>query len=93
MNCPQCHSDNVNVQVVNETNTWLVEKHHGCLWWLFIGWWWLPLKWLAQLLLFGVFAVLYWLLKSPRYKQITQHRKVSMGVCQNCGHTWVISRR
>lgn len=20
-------------------------KKHGCLWWLFIGWWWLPTKW------------------------------------------------
>lgn len=23
-------------------------KKHGCLWWLFIGWWWCPVKWLAS---------------------------------------------
>ena len=22
-------------------------KKHGCLWWLCIGWWWLPIKWIC----------------------------------------------
>lgn len=92
MRCPKCKSDNVNVQVVNETDSRIVAKHHGVVWWVFVGWWWLPIKWLFQLALFGIFAVLYWIFKSPRYKQVTRHTKVSMAVCQNCGHTWEAHR-
>lgn len=92
MRCPKCKGENVNVQVVNETDTKLVAKHHGIIWWVLVGWWWLPLKWLAQLLLFGVFAILYWLFKSPRYKAVTRHTKVSLAVCQDCGHTWEVHR-
>lgn len=27
------------------------KKKHGCLWWLFIGWWYVPLKWAVSYLL------------------------------------------
>ena len=37
LRCPQCGSTNVNVQMVTDTK--LVDKHHGCLWWVCIGWW------------------------------------------------------
>ena len=30
MRCPNCGSDNVNIQVVNEAK--LVTKHHGVIW-------------------------------------------------------------
>lgn len=92
VNCPKCKSDNVNVQVVNETDTRVVEKRHGIIWWVCIGWWWKPIKWVLQLVLFGVFAVLYWIFKSPRYKTVTRHQKESMTVCQDCGHTWEVHR-
>lgn len=23
------------------------KKKHGCLWWLLIGWWWVPVKWIC----------------------------------------------
>ena len=60
MRCPKCKSDNVNVQVVDETDTRIVAKHHGIIWWILIGWWWVPIKKLVQFVLFGIFAVLYW---------------------------------
>ena len=44
MKCPKCGSENVNVQVVSETK--LVTKHRGIIYWIFVGWWWLPIKWL-----------------------------------------------
>lgn len=44
MVCPKCGSNNVNVQMVSETQ--LKEKHRGCLWWCLIGWWWFFIKWL-----------------------------------------------
>lgn len=92
MRCPKCKSDNVNVQVVDETDTRIVAKHHGIIWWILIGWWWVPIKKLVQFVLFGIFAVLYWFFKSPKYKQVTKHQKVSLAVCQNCGHTWEVHR-
>ena len=33
MKCPVCGSENVNVQIVTETE--LKNKHHGVVWWLF----------------------------------------------------------
>ena len=39
MKCPNCGSENVNVQLVTETQ--LKDKHHGCLWWLCVSWWWI----------------------------------------------------
>lgn len=44
MKCPKCGSENVNVQVINEVT--FKDKHHGVIWWLFIGWWWIFVKWL-----------------------------------------------
>ena len=32
MKCPVCGSENVNVQIVTETE--LKNKHHGVFWWL-----------------------------------------------------------
>lgn len=88
MQCPKCGSTNVSVQVVNETTTKLVNKHHGILWWIFIGWWWLAVKWLV----FTLPALLVKMFK-PKDKKLKQkHAKVSMAVCQNCGHTWQVSR-
>lgn len=80
MTCPKCGSNNVNVQMVSETR--LVTKHHGILWWLFIGWWWLPVKWLF----FTLPALIIKLFRPKRYKTVSTHR--SMFVCQDCGNYW-----
>ena len=44
MKCPRCGSTNVIVTIVNESQ--LVKDKPGCVWWLFIGWWWIPVKWI-----------------------------------------------
>ena len=44
MKCPNCNNENVNIQVINEQK--LVTRHHGIIWWLFIGWWWIFVKWI-----------------------------------------------
>ncbi len=78
--CPRCHSTNVNVQVIN--NVQLKDKHHGCAWWLFVGWWWLPIKWLV----FTLPALIVKLIKPKKQKIVnTVH---SIAVCQSCGHQW-----
>ena len=56
MQCNKCSSNNVTIQVVNEQN--LVTKHHGIIWWLFIGWWWFFVKWIVftiPALIFSIF--------------------------------------
>lgn len=80
MVCPKCGSENVNVQVIQETQ--LVDKHHGIIWWLFIGWWWLPIKWLCltiPALIVKIFS---------HKKQKIKQKEKAVCVCQNCGHKW-----
>lgn len=82
MTCPKCGSQNVNVQIVNETQ--LKTKHKGVLYWLFVGWWWLPIKWL-----FLTIPALIVKIFKPK-KQKVKNIQHSMCVCQTCGHTWEI---
>lgn len=78
--CPKCKNKNVTFQVINESQ--LVTKHHGCLWWIIIGWWWIFVKWIfltIPALLAAIFI--------GKRKKITNTTK-KVKVCQNCGHTW-----
>lgn len=82
MVCPKCKSENVNVQVINEVE--IKKKHHGVLWWIFVGWWWLPIKWLCftlPALIFKIFG---------RKKQKVVNKQKTVCVCQNCGNRWEI---
>lgn len=83
MICSKCKSENVNIQIINEQK--LVTKHHGFLWWLCIGWWWVPIKWLCFFwiaLIFKIFGV------GGRKK--IKNKTVKKAVCQDCGHIWNI---
>lgn len=79
MKCPRCKSENVTVQMM--TSTQLKKKGYGCLWWLVIGWWWIPVKWLC----FTFFALLAAFL--PKQQKIVQ-KNTKMCICQSCGHSW-----
>ena len=82
MYCPECGSPNVNVQVVQVTQ--LVPKRRGVIWWVCVGWWWLPFKWLyltIPALIVKIFA--------PK-RQILVQTTHSVCVCQDCGHHWDI---
>ncbi len=82
MVCPKCHSSNVSVQAVTESQ--LKAKHRNILWWLFISWWWLPLKWIFL----TIPALIVKIFAPKRQKIKTKHRTVCL--CQNCGHRWNI---
>lgn len=82
MQCPKCHSNNVNAQVVNTVT--LKDKHHGIIWWLCVGWWWVPIKWLFFTLPALIFAIF------GRKKQKAVNKKETMCVCQNCGYSWKV---
>lgn len=80
MVCPKCGSANVTVQVVTETQ--IKRKHHNVMWWIFVGWYWVPLKWLC----FGFLSLMAKIFAPKRQKLVQKH--ISKCVCQNCGHTW-----
>ena len=82
MKCPKCNSENVNVQIV--TDTQLKNKHHSLIYWLFIGWWLHALLWL-----FLTVPMILGKLFGHKKQQIV-HTQKSMAVCQNCGHNWNI---
>lgn len=82
MQCPRCGSNNVNVQMITETQ--LKDAHHSCLWWIFIGWWWEAILWIFLTfpkLIFTIFG---------HKKQRLEQRHVKMCVCQDCGHSWQV---
>lgn len=82
MKCPKCGSENTNIQMVSESQ--LKTKHHGVIWWLLWGWYWVPLKWLFL----TIPALILKLFGHKRQKIVTKHKK--MAVCQDCGNSWNI---
>lgn len=79
MVCPKCKSENVNVQVVNEVK---IKKGHGFIWWICIGWWWVPCKWFfftIPALILAIFG---------HRKTTVKNKQVSKCVCQACGNVW-----
>lgn len=82
MVCPRCGSQNVNVQMVTETQ--LKDKHHGVVWWLFVGWWWIPIKWLF----FTLPALIIKIFSHKKQKMVTKQSTVC--ICQQCGNTWTV---
>ena len=80
MICPKCGSNHVNVQMVSESQ--LKTKHRSVLWWLFIGWWWLPFKWIFL----TIPALIVKILVPKRQKIVNKY--YSMCVCQSCGYSW-----
>ena len=82
MVCPKCNNQNVQVQVTNEVK--LKNKHHGMIWWICIGWWWIPIKWLC----FTGIALILKIFGHKKQKAV--NKQVKTAVCQNCGNTWKI---
>lgn len=82
MVCPKCGAQNVNVQMVTETQ--LSKKHHSIIWWLLIGWYWVPIKWLV----FTLPALIVKIFAPKRQKLTSTHKSVC--VCQNCAYHWEV---
>jgi hypothetical protein len=78
MKCPRCGSVNVNVQAVTEVKS---KAKHGCIWWLFIGWWLEPILWIFLTLPRLIVALF-----GGSKKVVSKTH--SEAVCQNCGNRW-----
>lgn len=83
MNCPKCNSTNINIQITTDSK--LVDKHHGIIWWLFIGWWWIFVKWL-----FLTIPALFFAIFGHKKQKLVQ-KNIKNAVCQNCGYSWKIN--
>lgn len=80
MVCPKCKSENVTTQIVQDIK--IKDKHHGIFYWLFVSWWWIPIKWFV----FTLPALLIAIFGKKKQKVVTKNK--TMCVCQNCGNTW-----
>lgn len=82
--CPKCDSENVTIQVVNENK--LVKKHHSIIWWIIIGWWFVPIMWCIFFV--PKFFIKLFGLGHKNYKIVNSTKK--KGVCQNCSYVFDI---
>ena len=60
----------------------LPYQHVAILWWMFLGWYWVPTKWL----IFTLPALIIKIFKPKKYKIKTTNTKTA--VCNNCGNSW-----
>ena len=97
--CPYCSSDKILIQQVTQgseskTKTKVYETHHGCLYWVFVGWWIWMFKALLDLFLIGCTGGLYIFFKKKKQvgKEVgnttTKNINTTVATCQNCGKTF-----
>ena len=84
MTCPKCGSENVDVQLVTTTEE--KKKRHSILWWIFVSWWLIPIKWLV----FTLPALISKLFSRKRTKTVVHNASVAL--CKSCGHNWTLKK-
>lgn len=98
--CPKCGSENVNFQreqtasIGGSAHSFKNNSSHGCLWWAFVGWWYIPFKWLCGFMLtictMGLSLIFRRKKNSVTGKTVTATKifNRTMAVCQDCGNSW-----
>jgi hypothetical protein len=80
MTCNKCGSNNVTVSV---DHTAAARKKNGCLYWIFIGWWYHFFYWL----IFKVWLNLFRRITNKGSKA-TVYKEHKTAICQDCGNSW-----
>jgi len=105
MVCPKCQSEHIDVQVFQEnrgsetqsqTNFQFKEKGHGVLWWICIGWWYVPFIKLPLWLIAFPFMAVMRLGRKKKYQGSATGRSSTQNqidyrrvfLCKDCGHSW-----
>lgn len=92
--CPNCGSNNINIQreevsSISTSKTRYKEKGDGCLYWLFIGWWFWMFK-----IVFIPFTIFFGKNNNSKgtLNTVTENKtiKKKIAICQNCGNHWDI---
>lgn len=97
VSCPKCGGTNITYQreqtasIGAGTNKVVVQKakkSHGCLYWLCIGWWLLPMYWL----LIGWWWKPLFGGRTKGGLNFNANKTINrtMAICQNCGHSWKV---
>lgn len=93
--CPKCKSNNVLVQNVQTGNIGATQnkvyiqepkRSKGCLYWLVIGWWLAPIKFICWDMWVGL---LFGHNKNSGVN-LSANKSINktMAICQNCGNKW-----
>lgn len=100
MICPKCKRENVlvqQVQVGSNSKTKAKEYYNsmGCVWWLCIGWWWVPIKKMCRLFIDLLFIFPMFFRSKKRTgesveKTTTKMKNKTIAICQNCGYSWKV---
>lgn len=110
MKCPKCGSENVNIETFQEEQgsktitrrrfkVSETGKHHGFFWWVFVGWWWIPIKFTLWIICFPIMLIASLFGRvfgrksykgKEKEKSVTRNRigYTTVCVCQNCGKRW-----
>ena len=75
MLCKKCHSDRIHFTTVNQVH--LKNKHHGVIYWLFLGWWLKPLLWF----LFTIPMLIIKIFRPRKYR--TRNKLVTTYTCKD----------
>ncbi len=86
--CPNCHSQNIIVQMVTEQK--LVKKKHSIIYWLCFGWLLSLIIWFVKWFIFTIPAIIFKLFGIGGKKRQISNEHKAMAVCQNCGYNWTI---
>lgn len=95
--CPRCGSNNISFQReqtanfgagTNKVVIQQAKKSKGCLWWMMIGFWWVPVYWI----LIGWWwrALFGGRTKSGINFNASKSINRTIAVCQNCGNSWKV---
>lgn len=80
--CPRCKGNNINVQIINETQ--LKRKHRNIIMWILFWWWVEILLWLFLFIPRFLIAIF------GGKKQKVVNKTSKQAVCQDCGYSWVV---
>lgn len=92
--CPSCGSNNINIEIeevgnISTSKTRYKENGHGCLYWLFIGWWFWMFK-----IMFIPLTILFGKTNKSKgaFNTVTANKTINkkVAICQNCGNHWKI---
>lgn len=87
--CPRCGGTNISFQreqdgTVGGSLFGPTSVNRGCFYWLFIGWWWRPIRFIC----YGWFLDLFKFFGFGLNASVSKNKTVA--VCQICGNAWKV---
>jgi len=99
MQCPKCYSSNITFQREQTGNVGgslssyrFRDNRKGCLYWIFIGWWFWVFKLIFHVATLGIFLLFRRRRGKVTGKTVSGTKNINqtMAICQNCGNSWKV---